>query len=120
MAAKDDLGRAGEDRAATYLTDRGFEVVDRNWRTTGGELDLVVRNERVIVVVEVKTRSGVGFGDPLCAVDHRKRARLIRLAMTWRHEHPDVARGREIRIDVIGITGRDPRSARLEHLEDVW
>ncbi|UUT36728.1 YraN family protein [Microbacterium elymi] len=60
-----------------------------------------------------------GFGDPLEAVDAPKRARLWRLAHAWCAQHPDRARGREVRLDVIGITGADPATARLEHLEDV-
>jgi putative endonuclease len=120
MAAKDELGRAGEARAAEYLTGLGYEILDRNWRCPQGELDLVVRDDRAIVVVEVKTRSGEGFGDALSSVDRRKHARLLRLAAAWRRDHPEQATGRAIRLDVIGITGRDPRSARLDHVEDVW
>jgi len=119
MAAKDDLGRAGEDRAARHLVQRGFEILDRNWRAPGGELDLVAARGAELVVVEVKTRRGDGYGDPLEAVDARKRSRLWRLALQWLSAHPDEARGRTLRIDAIGITGRDPGTARLEHLEDV-
>ncbi|MBN9152903.1 MAG: YraN family protein [Microbacterium sp.] len=119
MAAKDDLGRAGESRAATYLTDLGFEIVDRNWRSRRGELDLVVRDAETIVVVEVKTRSDDAFGDPLFAVDRRKYDRLWRLALAWRQDHPVSVIGRRLRVDLIGITGPDPRTGRLDHLEDV-
>ena len=120
MAAKDDLGRAGEDRAAHYLIERGFDIVDRNWRAPGGELDLVAQRGRVLAVVEVKTRRGDGFGDPLLAVDARKLSRLRHLALAWRAAHPAESRGRELRIDVIGISGPDPATARLEHVEGVW
>jgi putative endonuclease len=120
MASKDVLGRAGEERAARHLTTRGYEILDRNWRTAEGELDLVVRDARRIVVVEVKTRRTSGFGDPLEAVDPRKRARLHRLAIAWCVSHPRESSGRELRLDVIGITGADPATARLDHVEDAW
>jgi putative endonuclease len=119
MAAKDDLGRAGEARAAEHLTLNGYRVVDRNWRCSEGELDLVALRDREVVVVEVKTRRGDGYGDPLEAVDGRKRARLWRLAQRWRSEHADLVSGRILRLDAIGITGPDPRCGRLVHLQDI-
>ena len=119
MAAKDELGRAGEKRAASHLAARGFEILDRNWRCAGGEVDVVARAGALLVFVEVKTRRTDLFGDPLVAVDARKRARLWRLAHAWCDCHPGDARGRRCRLDVIGITGADPSTARLEHLEDV-
>lgn len=119
MAAKDELGRSGEDRAARHLTDLGFAVVDRNWRCAQGELDIVAVRGRELVVVEVKTRRTERFGHPLEAVDGRKLARLWRLAGAWASAHPALARGRRLRLDLIALTGPDPASARVEHLEDV-
>ena len=119
MADKDTLGRAGEDRAALHLQRFGYWVLDRNWRTRTGEIDLVVAAGDVVVVVEVKTRRSDGFGDPFEAVDARKQARLWRLAMEWIAAHPDHVQGRRLRIDAIGIVGADPATGRLEHWEDV-
>ena len=119
MAHKDVLGRAGEERAARYLQSRGYTVLDRNWRIREGELDLVAASGADLVVVEVKTRRGEGFGHPLEAIDRRKQSRLWRLAMAWIAAHPDEAQGRRLRIDAIAIVGPDPSSARLEHLEDL-
>jgi putative endonuclease len=119
MAAKDVLGRAGEDRAVAYLGERGYRLLSRNWRCRAGELDIVATDGHEVVVVEVKTRRGIGFGHPLDAVDQRKRARLWRLAMAWATQHPDDVRGRGIRIDVIAITGPDPATASLEHVRDL-
>lgn len=119
MAEKDDLGRAGEDRAARYLQEHGYAVLERNWRCRAGEIDLVVEGDGAIVVVEVKTRRGEAFGHPFEAIDARKRARLWRLAVAWASAHRDRVQGRRLRIDAIGITGPDPATARLEHLVDV-
>ena len=119
MAQKDDLGRAGEDRAARYFEDRGYAVLARNWRCREGEIDLVVARGDDLVVVEVKTRRGEGFGHPFEAIDARKRVRLWRLALAWTAAHRDCVQGRRLRIDAIGLTGADPGTARLEHLVDV-
>lgn len=119
MAAKDERGRAGEDRAAAYLRDAGWQVIDRNWRCPQGEIDIVAGDGHTIVVVEVKTRRSEGFGHPFEAVNARKRDRLWRLLVAWGAAHPEIARGRRARIDVIGITGEDVDSATLEHLVDL-
>jgi len=119
MAAKDDLGRAGEDRAAEHVRALGWRLLARNWRCREGELDIVAADADEIVVLEVKTRRGEGFGHPLDAVDERKRRRLWRLAAAWVHAHPEEGRGRTLRIDAIGLVGPDPRTARLEHLRDL-
>lgn len=119
MAAKDELGRAGEDRAAQHLRSLGYAVVARNWRVPVGELDIVALTDREVVVVEVKTRRDDRFGHPAEAVDARKRRRLWQLACAWRSANPALARDRCIRLDVIAVTGAVPASARLEHLRDV-
>jgi putative endonuclease len=119
MAKKDDLGRAGEERAAAYLRSRGYHVLARNWRGRGGELDIVAVRGTELVAVEVKTRSGTGFGHPFEAVDERKLARIWRLALQWRGAHPDIGRGRVIRVDAIALIGPDPATASLEHLQDL-
>jgi putative endonuclease len=119
MAAKDVLGRAGEDRAARYLESCGYAVLDRNWRIRDGELDLVVARPGELVVVEVKTRRGEGFGHPFEAIDDRKQRRLWRLAVAWIAAHPEQAQGRRLRLDAVAIVGADPATAALEHLEDL-
>lgn len=118
MAAKDDLGRLGEERATRHLRECGYAVLDRNWRCPQGELDIIAARGADLVVVEVKTRRGEAFGHPFEAIDARKGARLWRLAVAWVAAHPGQARGRRLRIDAIAITGSDPATARLEHLED--
>ncbi|MGM7665637.1 YraN family protein [Microbacterium sp. A93] len=119
MAAKDDLGRAGEDRAAQHLTERGYQILDRNWRCAQGEIDIIAEREGVLCVVEVKTRRSLDFGHPFEAVDDRKRERLWRLAYAWCRDHHELARNRMLRVDVIGVIGADPAEGTLEHLVDL-
>ncbi|MBW8763472.1 MAG: YraN family protein [Microbacterium sp.] len=119
MAAKDILGRAGEDRAVRYLIESGYEILDRNWRCAQGELDIIAAVDGALCVVEVKTRRSAAFGHPFEAVDVRKRRRLWQLAHAWIEAHPERAYGRRVRLDAIGIIGADPDAGTLEHLQDL-
>ncbi len=119
MARKDELGRSGEQLAVDHLTAIGYTILDRNWRCSQGELDIVALDGATTVMVEVKTRSSVAFGHPLDAVTPRKLARLRRLAGAWcdAHAGDTGSRGpaRLIRIDVIGVvSGHDGVS--IDHL----
>ena len=111
VAPHQRTGALGEDLAAQHLADQGLEVVARNWRVARGdlrgELDLVAldHDARVVVVVEVKTRRGDGFGGALAAVTPRKQARIRRLAVAFLLD----ARlpYRQVRLDVVAV--------RLDH-----
>lgn len=99
------LGADGESRVAAWYVERGYEVLDRNWKVRTGELDLVVRRGRVVVFCEVKTRSTSAFGSPAEAVRSDKQRRIRGLAAQW------LATGRprpaEIRFDVATVVGSD-------------
>jgi putative endonuclease len=119
MADKDELGRVGEERAASFLRAQGYAVLDRNWRCAIGEIDLVVRRGGRLIVVEVKTRRTDLFGHPFEAVGTAKRRRLWRLVHAWIRDHPEAAAGCEPQVDVIGVVGDDPSRGVIEHLEDL-
>ena len=119
MAAKDELGRAGEDRAAQHLRGNGYTVLARDWRCAQGEIDIVAVRGSHLAVVEVKTRRTDAFGHPFEAIDGRKRRRLWQLGHAWAAENPEAAHGRTVRIEAIGILGPDPSSGALEHLVDI-
>lgn len=116
------VGRHGEDLAAQMLADAGWVVVERNWRGTRGELDIVALDGRELVVVEVKTRTGGGYGHPAEAVTPAKLARLRRLAGEWlagRVVEALSERPLSVRIDVVGVVLPRDGSPRLEHLVGV-
>jgi putative endonuclease len=110
-------GAWGEDLALRYLTRRGYRLVERNYRTRRGEIDLIVRNEDTLVFVEVKLRRTTGFGDPLEAVTPRKQATIRAIAVQYLADHnPSFD---TLRFDVVGIlAARD--GLRIEHVEDAF
>jgi putative endonuclease len=117
VRAKDGLGRYGEDVAARHLAQQGIVVLERNWRCDAGEIDIVGREGQVLVICEVKTRSGLGFGSPLEAVTRKKAERLRRLAARWLAER--AVRPSAVRFDVVGIVQSGRGAAQVEHVRDV-
>jgi putative endonuclease len=111
------LGRFGEAYAARHLVERGMVVLDRNWRCDAGEIDLVLRDGRVLVVCEVKTRSSNAYGSPLEGVTPVKAERLRRLAARWLADHR--VRPDEVRIDLVGVLAAPGRSPLVEHVAGV-
>jgi putative endonuclease len=117
-----ELGAMGEALAIDHLTRLGFRIVDRNWRCRYGELDVIAADEatRTVVFVEVKTRTGDGYGGLPYAVTPRKVGRLRRLAGLWLAGQD--ARWAAVRIDVIGVRARPGNSGRtpeITHLRGI-
>lgn len=111
------LGAYGEAYAARHLVESGMVVLDSNWRCEAGEIDLVLRDGRVLVVCEVKTRSSLAYGSPLEGVTEQKAARLRRLAARWLEEHS--VRPDEVRIDLVGVLVPRSGGPRLEHVRGI-
>jgi putative endonuclease len=117
MNPKDALGRQGEQLAADYLETTGLEILERNWRCSQGEIDIVAADGRVLVVCEVKTRSGVRYGTPLEAITRPKARRLRRLAALWLVTQSVLFD--EIRIDVVGVLRNGCGQFSIEHVRGV-
>jgi len=116
--AKDELGRRGEDLAAEFLTGRGLVVLSRNWRCRRGELDLVAVDGDRLVVCEVKTRSGTGYGHPAEAVTRSKAARVRQVTRHWLAEHR--VGWCEVRFDVVAVHCPPDGDPTIEHLAGVF
>lgn len=111
------LGALGESLAARYLEDQGFQILEHNWRNRYGELDIVAFTDAHYVAVEVKTRSGSGYGSPLEAITQRKVARLRRLLLDWARSHGRYGIG--LRVDAVGITLVPGAEPRIDHLAGI-
>lgn len=102
------LGQAGEQAVADLIEGWGWQILDRNWRSPHGELDIVAMHGDVLIAVEVKTRTSLDFGHPAQAVVGRKLARLRRLVGCWIAAHGHV-RFESVRIDVAAVLCRGDR-----------
>lgn len=115
MRAKDALGRYGEQVAVQHMRSAGLIVLDRNWRCPEGEIDIVARDGAELVVCEVKTRSGVSYGDPLEAITPTKANRLRLLAERWAVAHR--LADRPIRLDVVAVLWQPAGGALVSHVK---
>jgi putative endonuclease len=119
MRPSDELGRYGEELAARHLVDAGMEVLARNWRCREGELDIVARDGDALVFVEVKSRSGLGFGEPAEAVGRVKARRIHVLACRWLAEHRPPG-PHELRFDVVSVLRRRGYAPEILHLRGAF
>ncbi len=117
MAHNAELGRRGEQLAVDHLETRGMAVIERNWRCRLGEIDIVARDGRDIVFIEVKTRTSHDYGHPFEAITPVKLARMRRLAIAW-CEATDAPVSR-IRIDAVAVLAPVEAPALIEHLEGI-
>lgn len=114
------LGRSGERVAAEHLQRLGFDVLERNYRTRWGELDLVAYDGRTLVFCEVKARRA-GTGPPFEALHAGKQRRVRRMAASWLVERSDRPRAPDLRFDAIGVTvDGQGRLVAVEHLEGAF
>ncbi len=121
--ARLQTGARGEQLATDYLVHHGYRILERNFRTARGELDIVAFDGARIVFVEVKTKvkSGVEI-NPLLSIGPRKRLQVRRMARRWLSERRDRPYASELRCDAIGIVvaADDGRLLTLEHIEGAF
>lgn len=109
------LGNLGELIAVFYLKLKGYKILERNFLVKGGELDIIAEKNKTTVIVEVKTRKDLHFGDPEDAVNYYKKKNIIYAAKNYIKRS-----GREdnrIRFDVVGIVFKP---FKLKHIKDAF
>lgn len=113
-------GAAAEELAAAALIEKGFRILDRNWRCRFGELDIVAESGDMLVVIEVRSRSGTtSFGTPSESVNARKMIQVRNTAQHYIHQKRYYER--PIRFDVISVMlGSDLTATSMEHIENAF
>jgi putative endonuclease len=115
---RQSIGRRGEAIAANYLEAKGYTILDRNWRSPYGEIDLIASNLGVIAFVEVKTRTSKSLGPPEISITRRKGEHMRDTAEYYIQQHPELVN--DWRIDVIAIQIRAGNlTPLLDHFENV-
>jgi len=115
MSKKADLGEKGELLAAAYLSEKGYEVLMKNYRYKHAEIDIVARIGELLVFVEVKTRSKINFGYPEESVDEKKSAKVIEGAEQYIVESDWQG---DVRFDIISVVvGKE---IKIQHFEDAF
>ena len=116
MAEHNDFGKLGEELAVDYLTGKGYEILERNWRNVHKEIDIIAKDGKFLVIVEVKTRQTDEYGEPDVAVTRKKQRMLIAAANAYiTRKGLDI----ETRFDIISIIFRDGEPV-IEHIEDAF
>jgi len=114
-----DKGKAAEEAAASYLQQQGWRIIERNWSCRSGELDMIAEQGEILLFVEVRSRSGLGYGMPAESIDARKIQQVRRTAEVYLHRFG--ISDRPIRFDAVAVMlGRDLEIRSLEHIEDAF
>lgn len=103
---KHEVGARYEQIAAVYLVDHGYKILERNFRCRSGEIDIIARDKKTVVFVEVKYRASAGYGSPLEAVTRQKQRKIIRVAQWYLHIH-GYDMSADCRFDVVAIEGTE-------------
>ena len=111
---KQRTGAFGEEVTVRYVTERGDEILDRNWRIREGEIDVIsLSADGIFHFIEVKTRSSLAFGHPFEAINRDKAHRMQRLALGWLATHGCL--GCEFSIDVVAVVIATDGTHNLEY-----
>ncbi len=116
QATKGETGRAGETLAVKFLEQKGFRLIKRNHRIRGGELDLIMENDDIMIFVEVKTRTTANFGEPEDSLTPVQTRKIIRAILHWLGENPAK---KPWRCDLVGIRFVSPLRANIKHIPNI-
>ncbi|MBC8156144.1 MAG: YraN family protein [Bacteroidetes bacterium] len=116
MAQHNDTGKAGEEQAARFLADNGYEILARNYRHQHAEIDLIAQKGKLLIFVEVKTRTNLSFGNPEEFVSYEKTKLIMKAA-----EHYIFANDwqYDIRFDIVSVAMAGNRT-QVRHIEDAF
>ena len=117
MAAHNELGEWGENLAVAYLQGKGYQLIERDWKSGRRDIDIIAEDETgTIVFVEVKTRRNRVFGEPEEAIDYRKMQSLQQAINHYIKLHHINS---QVRFDIISIVGTPGSEPEINHIKDV-
>lgn len=117
MKITNPIAVLGEDAAAEHLRKKGYAVIDRNFRQSYGEIDIVALKQGILVFIEVKARTSKQFGDIREAITSLKIKSLLKSAEFYKHSHKNLPES--LRMDAIFVTIKDGAVEELEHVENI-
>ena len=113
-----DLGNSGEDDACNYLKGLGFKIIERNFRSQQGEIDIIARDREFLVFIEVKNYSFRSYGSPLGAIGKNKRKAIIHAAQTYLYKN--TIKDTNCRFDVVTIYHKNNGDCAIDHIKDAF
>ena len=116
MAAHNELGKWGEELAAEFVEEPGYEILERDWKSGHHDLDIIAKDGGSLVIIEVKTRRNRLFGSPEEAIDYKKRLSLLSAINHYVKSHHVKS---PVRFDVISIVGTIGSTPEIDHIKDV-
>ena len=116
MAAHNELGKWGEEIAAAFVEKKGYEILQRDWKSGHHDLDIIAKDEDTLVIIEVKTRRNRLFGNPEEAIDYKKR---LSLQSAINHFVKSNHINAPVRFDIISIVGMIGSTPEIDHIKDV-
>ncbi|WP_044642611.1 YraN family protein [Risungbinella massiliensis] len=116
MDPRKEIGRIGEEAATRHLEDQGYQILNRNWSTRLGELDIIATDQKAIIFVEVRTTSSKQFGYGYQSVDFRKQHKVRRLALQYLQNQQMIG-SKPLRFDVVSVLLNGQREIQeLQHI----
>ncbi|MBN3582570.1 YraN family protein [Algoriphagus aestuarii] len=117
MAEHNESGRLAEEMAANWLIGKGYELLAKNYRHGYAEIDLIMTYQRLLIFIEVKFRSGTGFGFAEEFVDYTKRKLILKAADQFIYENNWSS---DIRFDIVGVYRNKSGDINFKHFEDAF
>ncbi len=116
MAEHNETGTKGEELAATFLANKGYIILEKNWRFKNLEADIIATISKTLIIAEVKTRKSNYFGEPETFVNKQKQSNLIKVAQSYiERNNLDL----EVRFDIISVTTGNNQTT-INHIEDAF
>ena len=116
--SKRDIGKEGENIAANYLTEKGFEIIERNYQYGHGEIDIVARDKDYLVFVEVKTRLNLEYGEPEYAINPKKIKQIKKMVELYLFDKE--IEEASCRFDVVAILFKDESNPKINYYENAF